>query len=323
MKFRSPQTFLAGTAMLGALFSAPITSAQDRPAFPSDAQLRASYALPSSHFVTLEGEPVHYVDEGKGPAILLLHGSFASLRQWDDWAARLATKYRVIRYDKAPAGLSGPNPEGDYTVEHEIRVIDALMDRLGIGRFVIIGTSSAGVPAAAYAATRGDRLNGVVLANIADGPIHLDVAALPNDLKAVLADEARHPAWHGPEYWRQILLANVVDRTKVTPELVTRWTGLNNRMMRDPAIARQVVAASNLARTPGDLAKITVPTMLLWSDQDHETSLEKHGIAAFNDLGTKDKALEVIPDCGHMMPLDCPVRSLDRILPFLARVSQP
>ncbi len=316
----------AGTALtLGlAALSGPLALGREAPAepsFPTDAQLRASYALPASKFETIDGTPIHYVDEGKGPAILLVHGSFASLRQWDAWAARLSTSYRVVRYDKAPAGLSGPDPKGDYSTEHEIRVIDQLMTHLGISRFVLVGTSSSGVPTAAYAAAHPERLDGLVLANIAAGPLHLDFSTLPAELKAVLAQEQTHPGWHSQEYWRQILLANVVDKSVVTPELVARWTGLNHRMMRDPAIAKQVMASSDLTRTPGDLARITTPTLLLWSDQDHETSLEEHGIAAFKDLAAKDKTLEVVPDCAHMMPLDCPTRSLDRVLPFLARVS--
>ncbi len=309
---------------LGSALALTATGALAAPAapdFPSDDALRASYALPNSQFATIEGEPVHFVDEGKGPAILLVHGSFASLRQWDNWAAELAKSYRVIRYDKAPAGLSGPNPQGDYSTEHQIRVIDALMTRLGVARFTLVGTSSAGTPTAAYAAAHPERLDGLVLSNIAAGPIHLDIATLPEEFRTVLAEDATHPGWHRPEYWRQILLANVVDDSKVTPELVTRWTGLNHRMLRDPQVPKQVFAAMDHDRTPADLAQITVPTLLLWSDQDHETKLETHGITAFSALKTHDKTLAVVPECGHMMPLDCPTRALEKALPFFARVA--
>ncbi|TYC90912.1 alpha/beta hydrolase [Novosphingobium sp. BW1] len=304
-----------------ALSATGALSASAAPDYPGDDTLRAGYALPNSQFATIEGEPVHFVDEGKGPAILLVHGSFASLRQWDNWAAELTKSYRVIRYDKAPAGLSGPNPQGDYSTKHQIQLIDALMTKLGIARFTLVGTSSAGTPTAAYAAAHPERLDGLVLSNIAAGPIHLDVATLPEEFRKVLAEDATHPGWHRPEYWRQILLANVVDDRKVTPELVTRWTGLNHRMLRDPAVAGQVSAAMDHDRTPADLARITVPTLLLWSDQDHETKLETHGLKAFSALKTHDRTLAVVPECGHMMPLDCPTRSLERALPFFARVA--
>lgn len=301
--------------------SALIADPQDPPAFPSDTELRARYALPTSHFVTIGGETVHYSDEGTGPAILLLHGSYASLRQWDDWAKELRKSYRVIRFDKSPAGLSGPSPTGDYTVAHQIAEIDALMDKLGIDRFVIVGTSSAGLPAAAYAAARPQRTKAVILANIAAGKISFDLSTMPQALRDAVAADAKHPSWHSEEFWKQIMLANVVDKTVVTPALVTRWTDLNQRALRDPDIGTKAAAASDFSRTPDDLAKITAPTLLLWSDQDHETSFETHGVKAFNLLATKDKTLTVVPDCGHMMPLDCPARSLERVLPFLKRIS--
>lgn len=312
----------ASLGALAALLLPLAAGAQDtKPDFLDDSALRAAYALPASQFVEIDGEPVHFVDEGKGPPLLLLHGSFASLRQWDEWAKVLSRHYRVIRFDQSPAGLSGPNPAGDYSIEHRNRIVDGLMDRLGIERFTIVGTSSAGTPTAAYAAARPERVQAVVLANIAAGKINLDYSTLPETLKAALAADQTHPGWHGEEYWRQILLANVVDKSRVTPELVERWTQINNRMMRDPQVAKDVFAASSLERTSADLARITAPTLLLWSAQDHETTLEAHGVKAFEALAARDKTLEVVPSCGHMMPLDCPARSLERLEPFLERVT--
>ena len=39
-------------------------------------------------------------------------------------------------------------------------------------------------------------------------------------------------------------------------------------------------------------------------------------------VAAKDKQLVVVERCGHMMPLDCPVRALDKAMPFIARVSR-
>lgn len=295
------------------------------PEVPSDAQLRERYALPASHFETIAGEPLHYVDEGRGPAILLLHGSYANLRQWDGWAAKLKHHYRVIRFDQSPLGLSGPNPRNDYELSQRIAVIDALMDKLGVRRFVIVGTSSAGVQTAAYAAARPERVSGVILSNIAAGPLKIDYAAMPQALKDAVAQDAKHFGWHEPEFWRQIMLANMLDAKAVTPGLVDQWTDLNNRAMRDPATTAGAMKAATgslaFARTPDDLRAITVPSLLLWSSDDHEVPLEKDGRLALDLLGAKDKRLEVVAQCGHMMPMDCPARSVDAAMPFLKRVA--
>ena len=91
--------------------------------------------------------------------------------------------------------------------------------------------------------------------------------------------------------------------------------------MRDPAIGKAVLAAlTPFSRSARDLAAITAPTLFLWSADDHETTLEQQGMASFAASASRDKALEVVPACGHMMPLDCPDRALERTLPFLRRV---
>ena len=138
-------------------------SQAEPPKLQIDAELRSLHVLPDSQFAEIGGETIHFVDEGVGASILLVHGSFASLRQWDYWAERLSEEFRVVRFDLSPLGLSGPHPENAYSVEDRIALIDGLMDRLGIGKFTIVGTSSSGVPVTAYAAARPDRLMIVLL----------------------------------------------------------------------------------------------------------------------------------------------------------------
>src|SRR5512137_513167 len=75
--------------------------------------LRARWAGPPSRFMDVEGQPVHYRDEGPrdDPApIVLLHGTSASLHTWDGWAAALRGERRVVRMDLPGFGLTGPEP---------------------------------------------------------------------------------------------------------------------------------------------------------------------------------------------------------------------
>ncbi|KPF90758.1 alpha/beta hydrolase [Novosphingobium sp. AAP83] len=319
--FKESGTLLLGISFLAAAISA---SAQTplAPTFPSDAQMRAQYALPQSQFAMIEGENVHYVDEGTGPAILLLHGSYASLRQWDDWARELVKHYRVIRFDQSPAGLSGPNPVQDYSLDHRLAVIDGLMNKLKVDRFIIVGTSSAGVPTTAYAATRPTRITGMVLNNIAIAQFPMDLAKMPKGLQAAVAEDRTHPGFHRPDFWRQILLANIEDKARITPSLVQQWTELNHRALRDPKVGKAVYAQMTpFSRSGEDLPKINAPTLILWGQSDHETPVNTHGIPAFVASGAVDKTLELIPNCGHMVPLDCPARAMERMMPFLKRIT--
>lgn len=274
-----------------------------------DAALRARYALPQSRFVTLDGQHIHYVDEGRGPVVLLLHGSYGSLRMWEDWARILRAEYRVVRFDRPPMGLSSPaakSPTSPGTAD--MQLIDALTAKLGIEQFFLVGTSSAGLPAAAYAASHPERVAGVVLANIAVDAIKPAATHLPLELRIGLQISRWLGGWRPEFVWRIVLQRNMHDQTRVTPQLVREWTDLNNRAVRLPKSAYSPSGAM-FARTREDLPKLRVPTLLLWSANDHEFPVETTAHRGFAAVGSADKALVVIDRCGHMMPIDCGERS--------------
>lgn len=310
---------MLGSALLS-LLAGPLR-AEPEPVFPTEERLRALYTLPQSRFMEVDGEPIHYVVEGRGDPIVLMHGSFASLRQWNGWAKTLSRRYRVIRFDMPPAGLSGPNPQGDISLARKLHIMDELTRRLGAERFILVATSSAGAPAAAFAADRPERVRGLVLNNISVGPVTMDPSHYSEDLKRAVAEDKTHKGYHTPDYWRQILLLNVVDQRRVTPALVQEWTDLNNRFlqMNLPPIT---AASAGFDRTPDDLSRMTVPTLLLWSADDHEVTLEREGRKAMDLLASRDKAMVVIPRCGHMMPLDCGASGLTLAMPFIDRIAK-
>lgn len=91
--------------------------------------MRAKYAGPPSEFVTLEGAQLHFRNEGAGRPLVLLHGSGASLHEWDAVADLLKTKYRVIRLDWPPFGLSVDSTRV-YSSPRAAHLVAALVDHL-------------------------------------------------------------------------------------------------------------------------------------------------------------------------------------------------
>src|SRR5215468_2634973 len=74
--------------------------------------LRAKYATADSRFIPVGGLTVHYRDRGQGPAVVMLHGSNASLHTWEPWVAGLREHYRTITLDLPGHGLTGAWPPG-------------------------------------------------------------------------------------------------------------------------------------------------------------------------------------------------------------------
>ena len=123
-----------------------------------------------SKFIDCNGFRVHYklYGSGKPPYIVLLHGSFLSIRSWRDVAAPLAENATVLMFDRPAFGLtSRPVPsrrnEARYSPEAQSDLVVALMDKLGMDRAVIVGNSTGGTLALLTALRHPRRVQGLVL----------------------------------------------------------------------------------------------------------------------------------------------------------------
>lgn len=286
---------------------------------PSEAALRARYGLAESQFVTVDGQTVHFTDQGEGPAVVLVHGSYGSLRNWDEWVEALSPRYRVIRFDRPRMGLSGPAPAGVSGNEQELRIVAALTEMLGIERFFLVATSSAGVSGTAYAAGRPEQVRGLILSNIAVGT-YTGRSERSATLRFLLTVDPWLKGWRSNEFWRQVLLINLENDGKVTDGLAREWSQLNNRAQRMPPPAIQDWARRS-EQTIENLGRMSVPTLLLWSDNDHERPVEIVGRYGFEVLGAADKSLEIVANCGHIMPLDCGSESARSAKAFFDRIN--
>ena len=95
-------------------------------------ELSKRWATEPSKFLSVAGMNIHYRDEGpksdKEP-IVLIHGTSASLHTWDGWVEVLKEQRRVIRFDLPAFGLTGPDPQNNYSIERYAEVVIAVLDR--------------------------------------------------------------------------------------------------------------------------------------------------------------------------------------------------
>ena len=109
--------------------------------------------------------PLHFIDAGAGPAVVLVHAIGCDLRMWDELAADLvATGLRVVRVDVRGHGAS-PVPERPYSLAELAGDVAAVLDRCGVARALWVGLSMGGMIGQAFAIERGERLARLVLAN--------------------------------------------------------------------------------------------------------------------------------------------------------------
>lgn len=100
-----------------------------------------------SGFVDVDGTRLWYEAAGDGPPVVLLHGGWLDLRQWDDQFATLAREFRVVRYDARGYGRSalGAAP---YSHHEDLA---ALISALALDHPQLVGLSNGGAIAVEFA----------------------------------------------------------------------------------------------------------------------------------------------------------------------------
>jgi len=111
---------------------------------------------------------LHYAVDGpvRGPAVVLSNSLGTDFHLWDGIIARLATHFRVIRYDTRGHGGSTGKPE-DYTIDELGRDVVELLNFLNIDRAHICGISLGGMTAMWMAINARDRVNRIMPCNTA------------------------------------------------------------------------------------------------------------------------------------------------------------
>jgi|SRR5580704_12613983 pimeloyl-ACP methyl ester carboxylesterase len=102
----------------------------------------SSPALPGSS-VSVEGVDIHWVELGRGPPLVLLHGLCDSHRTWSAVAPALALSRRVLMPDLAGHGVSG-RPDATYALDWHARIVAGWLDALGLDEVDLVGHSYGG-----------------------------------------------------------------------------------------------------------------------------------------------------------------------------------
>lgn len=301
---RKALILLCGIPAAMALFII-ITKMQIEPV--TDDVLRAKYATGTSKFMTVDGVPLHIRDEGQGPAVVLLHGSYGSLRMWDDWANLLREDRRVIRFDIPPIGLSGPDPTGRYGYQRAQELLDAVVNQLAITQFDLAGTSVGGAVAFRYAASNPDRVRKLIIAGAPMVPLSEAAKAgrgLPAALSAVNWYSATFLNGHKSQLHQTLFLKHLFfDDTKVTPKLAQEYADIANRANNSARGYEFARKSQTTTETANILAAVTVPTLVMWCDSSPVLPVS-HGQDGAALMTGAHPDFVVVPDCGHIIPLE-------------------
>ena len=111
------------------------------------------------------GSRVHYVDEGAGTPLLMVHGNPTWSFLYRDVIAGLRDAFRCVAVDLPGFGLSTAPAGYGFTAGEHARVLAALVDELGLDGYVLVGQDWGGPVGLGAAGRAPERVAGLVLGN--------------------------------------------------------------------------------------------------------------------------------------------------------------
>ena len=141
------------------LHSSLIVGCASRSGYNVEKNIESEFKF-SSKFLTVGDYKVHYIDEGKGDPILLLHGNPTNVYLWRNIVPNLSLRHRVLAIDLIGLGKSDKEYKKNlFYVNQEM--LRKFIEKMKLKKLVIVGHDWGGALAYDYA-SRND-LKGLVL----------------------------------------------------------------------------------------------------------------------------------------------------------------
>ncbi len=271
----------------------------------------------NSHFVEVDGATVHFQEFGEthNPTVLLIHGYTASTYVWRSVAPLLADEnFHVVAVDLIGFGYSDKPSAFDYTIAAQARMIERLMNRLGIGKAIVIGNSYGGAIASTLALDYAERVEKLVLVDavsndeVLDNPL-LKIGSIP------LIGELLTPF---------VLDSKLLSKNRMKESLASANRHLINdervesviRPLKAKDAHHSVLASArnwDANRIEQDAHLINQPTLLLWGEDDTVIPV-RNGQNLYDAI--LNSRLVILKNCGHLPQEEKPEKFVEIVSEF-------
>ncbi len=223
-----------------------------------------------SRFLDLDGCRLHYIDEGGGPVLLLLHGNPTWSFLYRRVVARLRHRFRCLALDYPGFGLSSAPPDYGFTPAEHSTVVERFMDGIGLESFTPVVHDWGGPIGLAVASRHPERVRALVITNTFAWPV----------------DGDRHFEWFsrlmGGAVGRLAIrrlnaFVNVVvpvgTRRRLSRPEMAHYRGpfpTSDARMPTHVLPREIIASREfLAEVEAGLTRLThLPTLIAWGGRD-------------------------------------------------------
>ncbi len=247
-----------------------------------------------------------------GIPVMLLHGSYGTSRWWEGLAAALPEEIYAFAPDLRGCGGSS-KPDGGYSITEQAEDVASLARTLGWDDFHLVAHSSSGAIAVEYALTHPGKLSTLML--VSTVPVEgvftpIDGYMLLEQMRSDRALLAQAMALLMP------CVAAAVQRGDPA-ESVLFETLVDDAQGMAPAAFVDVARSLSQWNRFADARQLTLPTLLVWGDQDVIVDREATTRTLIAIPGANN--LEVMHGVGHSPMLEAPQRLAEIYVNFITQ----
>ena len=274
------------------------------------------------HYEVIDGIRLHYVDEGSGPSILLVHGQPTWSYLYRKMIRPLvAAGYRCIAPDLMGFSLSDkPTDESAYTLGRHVELVTGLVEKLQLAGVTIVGQDWGGPVGLRYAIDHQDNVRSLVILNtrvkITPVPLLFTFVFRNGGFSSFLVrrlDLFRKIIFRRGWPFRRPLEAGVMEQYKMPHPTAASRAGIAAFPKMIPGNDRHPNAAY-ISQIDSVLRNWDVPVLVMFSDGDIAFKpTEGQRIAEM----VPDGRFQVVRNAGHYLQEDAGEEIAQRMVTFL------
>lgn len=275
---------------------------------------RSEYPF-SPHFLTVDGGRMHYVDEGSGSTVLLVHGTPVWSFLWRRVIKELSQSHRVIAPDHIGFGLSDKPKDWSYTLAAHSANLSQLTRELDLGDVTLVVHDFGGPIGLSNVLDQPDRFRRVVIMNtfmwrLTDPHFTRPARLFGGRLGRMLYTRFNLSA--------RYLVPRVFGAHKLDPSAHAHyWKALPAGQRMGPwGMAREMRAAGDwldLQWRRADALQ-TLPALIIWGEKDPTFRVQE--LERWTDLLPEAKVVR-LPEVGHFIAEEVPERVSNEVREFV------